>query len=325
VHEVGKALEELRLGATTVLFGPQAGKYPDGNSLVVEGADTRVLIDPSLGVRVRVERKDPLLDGIDRVLLSHCHEDHIAGLDLFQALPDEAVAVHAADAHGLQSLDRMLDIYGFPGEVGDSFRESLVDDFHYAPRPGAATFEDAALFELGGGVRIRAIHTPGHTRGHTCFWVEDPAAAPTVYLGDIDLSGFGPYYGDAWSDLEDFERSLERVAEFEKLGARHFATFHHIGVLEGEAFRERFTRFAAVIPQREERLLRFLDEARSLEEIAREHFIYRPESAPGFAHSVELRSMGMHLDRLEAQGRVVASSGPDASKRYTATAEAGAG
>ena len=31
--------------------------------------------------------------------------------------------------------------------------------------------------------------------------------------GDIDLTGFGPYYGDAWSDLADFERSFWMRAE----------------------------------------------------------------------------------------------------------------
>ena len=36
-----------------------------------------------------------------------------------------------------------------------------------------------------------------------------------LYLGDIDLSSFGPYYGDAWSDLEDFERSLALVRAIE--------------------------------------------------------------------------------------------------------------
>ena len=33
------------------------------------------------------------------------------------------------------------------------------------------------------------------------------------FLSDIDLTGFGPYYGDVWSDLEDFEASLRRVRE----------------------------------------------------------------------------------------------------------------
>ena len=35
------------------------------------------------------------------------------------------------------------------------------------------------------------------------------------FLSDIDLTGFGPYYGDVWSDLEDFEASLAKVRDEE--------------------------------------------------------------------------------------------------------------
>jgi glyoxylase-like metal-dependent hydrolase (beta-lactamase superfamily II) len=148
-------------------------------------------------------------------------------------------------------------------------------------------------------VRVRAIHTPGHTRGHTAFLVEPDSV---LYLGDIDLSSFGPYYGDAWSDLEDFERTLARVRE---LRARHYATFHHIGVLDGrDAFLERFDRFRAVIADREARLLAYLREPHSLDEIARHRFVYRPGDDIPFAEGVELRSMGQHVERLVRAGRV---------------------
>ena len=35
-----------------------------------------------------------------------------------------------------------------------------------------------------------------------------PDLGGVFFLSDIDLTGFGPYYGDVWSDLEDFEASL---------------------------------------------------------------------------------------------------------------------
>src|SRR6185295_8374979 len=107
-------------------------------------------------------------------------------------------------------------------------------------------YHDGDVFDLGGGVRVRAIHAPGHTRGHSLLHVEPD---DVLYLGDIDLSSFGPYYGDAWSSLEDFERTLAMVRA---MPARWYATFHHVGVLEGQAaFLERLDRFAAVIVRRE--------------------------------------------------------------------------
>ena len=63
-----------------------------------------------------------------------------------------------------------------------------------------------------GRMTVTFIHTPGHTRGHSALFVEPDGV---LYLGDIDLSSFGPYYGDAWSDPEDFERSLALVRTIE--------------------------------------------------------------------------------------------------------------
>lgn len=287
-----EALETRTLGATTVLFGPRRGKYPDGNSLLVEGREESLLIDPSLGL---LPRRDALPQ-VDRVVLSHCHEDHVAGLHL---LPEAAVHVHAADRLGLESIDGMMEIYGFSGEVAGPWRRALVDQFHYAPRPDAQPFEDGALFELGGDVRVRALHAPGHTRGHCVLHIEPDDA---LYLGDIDLSSFGPYYGDAWSTLEDFERSLAMVRDVD---ARSWITFHHIGVIDDRAvFLEKLERYAAVIRLREERLLAFLAEPRSLDDIVAHRFIYRPGDEVAFADPVERHSMGQHLARLRETGRV---------------------
>jgi glyoxylase-like metal-dependent hydrolase (beta-lactamase superfamily II) len=280
------------LGATTVLFGERGGRYPQGNTLWVRGRERSVLIDPSLGLLARRDR----LPAADLVLHSHCHEDHVAGSHLYL---DRPWWFHEADLPGIASLDAFLAIYGYPGAISEGFRPVLVERFHVTPRSDALGFRDGAVFELGGGVRVRAIHAPGHTRGHCLFHVEPD---DVLYLADIDLSSFGPYCGDAWSDLEDFERTLARVRE---LPARHYATFHHIGVLdEREAFLARLDKFRAVIDDRERRLLAFLRQPHSLDEIAAHRFVYRPQDDVPFADGVERRSMGMHVARLIAAGRV---------------------
>jgi glyoxylase-like metal-dependent hydrolase (beta-lactamase superfamily II) len=284
-------VEDLRIGPhVTVLGGFRSGKYPHGNSLLVEGSEESLIIDPSLSLSARGS-----LPQVDRVINSHCHEDHIAGNYLFPSAP---WLVHESDLLGLRSLDGMMTIYGYPGPADDYFRKALVDVYHYQPRADAEGFADARVFDLG-GVTVRVIHTPGHTRGHCCLAIEPDGV---LYLGDIDLTSFGPYYGDAWSSLVDFERTLAAVGGLE---ARHYATFHHIGVVDGPlAFRARLDRFTEVIGVRERRLVEFLGEPRTLDEIVSHRFVYRPGDAVSYADAVEVRSMSQHLDRLIAGGRV---------------------
>ena len=126
------------------------------------------------------------------------------------------------------------------------------------------------MFDLGGGATVEAVHLPGHTRGHSGFRVD----GEVFFLSDIDLTGFGPYYGDVWSDLDDFEASLAKVRDED---ADYYVTFHHKGVIEG---RERVPRlldgFTAVIAARHEAMLDFLAEPRTIDEMAEHRFIYRP-------------------------------------------------
>src|SRR5262245_38359383 len=67
---------EQRLTANvSVLVGDDDGRYPSGNSLVVRGDGEAVIIDPSVTVVARGGAPVP----VDAVILSHSHEDHMAG------------------------------------------------------------------------------------------------------------------------------------------------------------------------------------------------------------------------------------------------------
>ncbi|HEU4730413.1 MAG TPA: MBL fold metallo-hydrolase [Kofleriaceae bacterium] len=288
---MNEALEEQQLGPVTVLFGERRGRYPHGNTLIVRGRDQSLAIDPSLGLVAR----GPTPPRVDRVLHSHCHEDHLAGSFLYPQVP---WLFHEADLPAMRSLDALMDLYGYPEPIRSTWSTVVVELFHFTPRPDATPFRGGDVFDLG-GVTVEAIHAPGHTRGHCLFRIEPTGL---VYLADIDLSSFGPYYGDAWSDLEDFERTLAMARE---LDARYYATFHHVGVLEGRAaYVDRLDRFAAVIADRERRLLAYLAEPHTLDDIVQHRFVYRPNDKVVFADGVERRSMSLHLARLVRDGRV---------------------
>lgn len=283
---------DRQFGAVTVLVGEKTGKYPDGNSLLVQGRDARALIDPSLSVHRRADALGP----VDLVVQSHVHEDHVAGLSRF---PHARVAAHRADCLGLRDADGLLTMYGYAdGAASEAMRGWIVEQFHYAPRPDVEPFDDGAVFELG-GTRIRAIHLPGHTRGHSALLVEPEGV---LFLGDIDLTGFGPYYGDAWSNLADFERSLERVRE---IPARVWVSFHHAGVIDDRAtFDAKLARFRGRIAEREAALLDYLAEPRTLAELVAHRFLYPPHAEMAFIDSAERRTIVQHLDRFVAAGRV---------------------
>jgi glyoxylase-like metal-dependent hydrolase (beta-lactamase superfamily II) len=291
-------MSDLALAAhTTVVMGHASGKYPDGNSVVVRGSVGSVLIDPSLTVH---DRSD-LHGTVDRALVSHAHEDHMAGLG---ALGAAHVCAHHADLRGVRELDGLMEVYGMPPDADAAFRQVITGSFHFVGAPQAIGFDDGDVFDLG-GVRVEVMHLPGHTRGHSAFIVEPDGVA---FVGDIDLSSFGPYYGDHWSDLAEFRSSIAAVRD---LDARSYVTFHHKGVVEGHAeFVRQLDAFASVIDARTDRLLSMLDRPRHLDDLVADGIVYRPGTRPDhFGESVERRTIAMHLAEMATDGLVIVTDG----------------
>ncbi|MFI9823252.1 MBL fold metallo-hydrolase [Streptomyces sp. NPDC052013] len=278
----------VKYGEVSVLVGARQGAYPYGNSLSVRGATASLVVDPSLS----------LVDGgppADLVLVSHAHEDHIAGLGSYEV----PVHVHEGDLDALRSRKALVAGLGLPSDAAEAVDRTMRDQFHVHGRPDAAAFEDNAVFDLGGRT-VTAVHLPGHTAGHSGFLIEPDGF---FFVADIDLTSFGPYYGDLGSDLEDFEASMRRCQEID---ARWYGTSHQKGVVEGAAeFRRRLAGFAAVVERREAALLDFLGEPRTIEEIAAHRLVYRPHVEGPHVGPVERRTATQHLDRLLGKGRVV--------------------
>jgi len=275
----------------SVLQGAYFGSYPHGNSVLVRGAAESIIIDPSMSVVA--EGGAPV--HVDAVINSHGHEDHLAGNGLFS---DARVHIHDRDLGAVQSLDGLLDVFGFPDEVRAEQAIHFVEELHYTPRPDAHGFTDGHVFDLG-GLTVTAKHLPGHTLGHSGFFID----GGVFFLSDIDLTGFGPYYGDVWSDLEQFEQSLREVRDID---AEYYVTFHQKGVIEGrETFLTLLDKFHSVIDRRHQEMLTFLAEPRTLDEMATNRFVYRPHVDIPFVTTVERRTAELHVQRMLTRGEAV--------------------
>ncbi|MES2936556.1 MAG: MBL fold metallo-hydrolase [Pseudomonadota bacterium] len=285
--------ELVHFGAVSVHFGGKRGRYPDGNQVIVQGGDTRAAFDTPL-VSNRI---GPDFDGVDLVILGHVHEDHMAGL---HRVPHAPVQAHEADLAACQSWEGLGRHYGYPADVLARLRPTLEADFHYHPRPDATGYADGASWDLGGGVRVRAHHMPGHTAGHCVLLVENEGVA---FIGDIDLTGFGPYYGDATSSLAQYRRTLATVA---RLDARVWVTSHQKGVVTDRSeFLRELARFADSIDARSEQLCAMLaQKPHTLEALARRHLLYPAGTTAPYVDWVERNTIRMHLDELLAARRV---------------------
>jgi glyoxylase-like metal-dependent hydrolase (beta-lactamase superfamily II) len=288
----------IQMGPVSIYAGEKSGKYPDGNQVVVRGADTLAAFDTPL-VANRLGRE--LLDA-DLVVLGHVHEDHMAGL---HRLPGAEVHVHEADAEAARSWAGLSRHYGYAQPVLDEMHASITRDFHYAPRPDAKPYGDGTTWQLGGGVTVRALHMPGHTSGHCVLLVEPGGIA---FIGDIDLSSFGPYYGDATSNLAAFRRTLVAVKD---IPAKAWVTSHHKGVItERDTFLTLLAAFAARMDAREEAIAAHLAQGpATLAQLVEHRFLY-PRHLEGIWYGeAERRTTEQHLASLAAKGRTVEEDG----------------
>ena len=122
-----------------------------------------------------------------------------------------------------------------------------------------------------------------------------------LFLGDYDLTPFGPWYGDVYSSIEETLTSLERLR---RIPARVWITGHEQGVFEEDPG-ELWDNYGNVIWEREQRLLELLSQPRSRQDIVEAWIVYgKPREPRYFFEFGEWGIMEKHLDRLIRLGLV---------------------
>lgn len=276
-------MKEKSFGPVRFIPGKNNGKPPHCNSLYIEGAG--ILIDPASDRERLIRLKQE--SGVNMVWLSHWHEDHQMDLDLFEDVP---FWISKQDAEPLTDLDLFLDWYEMEGKYREDFRKIMIEQYHYKPRKPQGFFEDGETIELG-FVTVDVIPTPGHTPGHLSFFFREPKV---LFLGDYDLTKFGPWYGDKYSNIDDVINSVKKL---KKMPAKVWVTSHQAGLLE-EAPGELWDHYIGVIQKREEKLLSILDTPKTITQIIDAGIVYRrPGTTEASFLFNEKAIMKKHIER----------------------------
>ncbi len=289
-------MEERCFGPLRFIPGENNGKYPYCHSLFIEGAG--ILIDPASDrKRLKQLREE---SNVRAIWLSHWHEDHFMHLDLFEDVP---LWISRPDAPQLSDVELFLDGYGIERKDYRRFwREIVKEMFHFRPRKPTGFLEGNQIIKSD-NLTIEVLHTPGHTPGHLCFFFREPEA---LFLGDYDLTPFGPWYGDRDSSIEATIASVERLR---KIPAKLWLTCHETGVFE-ENPADLWEQYLEVIHHREAKLLEFLAEPRTWQQIVETWIVYgrarKPEEFYEFAEGAMIQK---HVDRLIAESRVAKKDG----------------
>jgi glyoxylase-like metal-dependent hydrolase (beta-lactamase superfamily II) len=300
----------MQFGKIQFIPGEMKGRYPFCNSLFIDDR-VKVVVDPGAGLDRLTRVRDT--GCVEMVLNTHCHFDHLAYNYLF----DQAgiyINEHEGGCFGnIEEVARSVGVAAIYGEEwvqGWVARVSRQDtpQSPYSPQNRhewvlstarlAGTYRWGQVFDLG-RTRMEVVGAPGHSRGFSCLYFPGEGA---VYTADIDLTGFGPWYGGRESDIDLFIESARKIAD---LDARYFITGHEAGVLGKKEFREGLDAFLEIIDAREQRIASALERPLARKDIAGLGLMYGKKFlVDAWVRAWEEIMVAKHLDRMVDRGEL---------------------
>ena len=172
-----------------------AESFSANTYLLISGCHALV-VDPAVSINAILEaarEEDAFVDGI---LLTHGHFDHVFSLDGLRTASGVEAYIHEEDAVMLTDGKK------------NAFYDFFGKERTYAP--AERQLLDGERIRLG-NEEITVLHTPGHTRGSTCY-----LCGEILITGDTLFSeGFGRC--DLWGgDMEQMRASLSRLSALDK-------------------------------------------------------------------------------------------------------------
>ena len=177
---------------TSGTFSLDGGTWDVDNNVWIVGDDTEVVVfDPAHNPQAIVDTVAGRR--VVAILLTHAHDDHIRAVD-------ETRRALAADGSTppvyLNPDDEVLWAMVYPDVIPDV---GVID----------------GLTVDVGGVTLRAIHTPGHSPGSTCWFAADGlewdgAARPVLFSGDTLFNGGPGATGRSYSSFDTIIDSITK-------------------------------------------------------------------------------------------------------------------
>ncbi len=284
-------MEKKQFGPVQFIPGTNGGKYPHCHSLFIEEAG--IVIDPSSDRKVLQDLRDR--GKVKAIWLSHFHEDHFGDIDLFNDLP---IWISERDAPPMADVSLFLDWYGIEGmEDREYWQRFMEEQFHFRSRMPSRYFQDGEIITLR-SEQVEVIPTPGHTPGNLSFYFWQ---SKVLFLGDYDLTPFGPWYGDRYSSIEETMNSIHRLRE---IPAEVWLTSHEAGVFTSQPG-PLWDRYEEVIFERERKILTFLKQKRTFREIVNTWICYgKPRAPKAFFDFAEGALIRKHLEHLLKRGLI---------------------
>lgn len=151
-----------------------------------------VIVDPGGDAPRIIKKLQAYRLTVSAIVHTHAHVDHVGATAPLQLHTGAEAHIHDAD----RNLYRMLPVQAL---------------FLGVPVPKKAqmlgTLNDGATIRAG-AVELGVMHTPGHTQGSVCFWLED-SDGPLLFSGDT-LFQRGVGRTDLWGgDSRLLARSLK--------------------------------------------------------------------------------------------------------------------
>lgn len=173
--------------------------FDNGMYILVDAKRDAIVIDPSMAEReiLHTAREEGLR--LLAILNTHGHPDHVYANAPVKEATRARLAIHRLDAYRLELVAR---------DEGMRLPDGSLP-FPPAPLAAADDLLDEGPLTYLADAELRALHTPGHTEGSTCFHLPGEA---TLFSGDVLFAGAVGRVDQPGGDPRQMEESLRRVA-----------------------------------------------------------------------------------------------------------------